>query len=365
MTGRKLFSADTHAIEPPNLWLDYIEPRFKDRAPRVRREENGDQWYADGAKFGSFGAVSQPGVRFDDPRKVTLSGTQDQIRPGAYDPHAHVKDMDADGISGDVIYPTQSLSLYNLKDSALISASCRAYCGWIADFCKTYPNRLRGIGIVNVDNPEEAAADVQRAAKLGLAGMLVPLQTIGERYDHPTFYEPLYAAAQDSGLPLILHTAAFRGSQDASDAVDHAVRDSRMRMACAAFLLGRVFERYPRLKLGVVEFELGWFPYFSWRVDQVYTDRRAGLKIERFSNGALPSDHARRNMFITFQEDRGGIEMRHLVGIENILWGSDYPHAEGSFPKSREIVERTLQGVPENEKEQILWKNTARIFRLD
>jgi predicted TIM-barrel fold metal-dependent hydrolase len=362
----KMLSADAHVIEPPNLWQDYIEPRYRSRAPRVERVGEVDQWLADGEKFGTFGATAQAGVRFDDPRKLRLHGTHDEVRRGGYDPHEHVKDMDADGISGDVIYPTQSLTLYNLKDSALISACCRAYNDWMADFAKPYPNRLRGMAILNVDDPVEAAADLRRAVGKGLGGALIPLTALEHRYDHPSFYEPLWAAAEETGRPLILHTAAYRNSQGArGDAPEFVNREVRMRAALAAMIFGGVFERYPGVRVGVVEFELSWFPYFIRRADSLYLNTPTGLQLPRFKNGALPSDHARRSVFITFQEDEPGIQLRHYVGIDNILWGSDYPHAEGTFPNSRTIVQKTLHGVPEDEQRKILWDNTARIFGFD
>ena len=105
------------------------------------------------------------------------------------------------------------------------------------------------------------------------------------------------------------------------------------RNAIAAMIYGGVFERYPKLKVGVVEFEVAWAPYFMARLDNVYTERAVGRKLQRFKDGLLPSDFFRRNVFISFQEDDLGIQLRSSIGVENLMWGSDYPHAESTFPE--------------------------------
>lgn len=359
-----ILSADTHVIEPPNLWQDYVEPSFRDRAPKIMRVGDHDQWVADGAKFGTFGVTAQAGVRFDDPKKIRMTGTQDEVREGAYNPHAHIRDMDADGVSGDVVYPTQSLTLYNLNDPKLLSACVVAYNNWIADFCNTYPDRLKGVAILNVDDPKEAAGELRRVAKKGLRGAMIPLETtVGPRYDDRAFYEALWDAAAETRMPLVLHTAAFRGSTEVrGDAVAFCSREVRVRNALAAILLGGAFERHPGLKVGSVEFEAGWFPYFISRVDMQYLEKDAGLKLPRFKNGAKPSDFARDGIFITFMEDQFGVFARDYIGVDNLLWGSDYPHAESTYPKSREIVARIMAGASAEDCKKILHDNTARLF---
>jgi len=129
----------------------------------------------------------------------------------------------------------------------------------------------------------------------------------------------------------------------------------------AAMIFGGVFERFPKLKVGAVEYEVSWVPYFLDRMDDTYKYRVAG-HMNRFKGDTLPSDFWHSNCFVSFQEDDLGIQLRHLVGVDNLLWGSDYPHSESTFPKSKEIVERILGDIPDDEKAKIAGLNTARMY---
>lgn len=369
MSTFTLISSDSHIIEPADLWETHIDRTFRDRAPRLVHEGEFDQWYAGGVKFGNIGTNQQAGLRFEAPDKLTAGGSMNTIPLGGVDPHAHVKDMDVDGVAGGVLYPSQGLTVYRVPDSELLSAIFRAYNDWLADFCKPYPRRLKGIAMLNLDEPPVAASELRRAADIGLAGAMIPLRPMQHRYDHP-MYEPLWAAAQDLDMPLSLHVGTYRWrpgtnpNDAAQDIVDFTNRECDARNAIAAMIYAGVFERYPKLRVGVVEFEVAWAPYFLARLDNVYTERAVGRKLQRFKDGLVPSDFFRRNVFISFQEDDLGIQLRSIIGVQNLMWGSDYPHAESTFPKSRQIVERILKDVPDEEKAMIAGANAARLYHF-
>jgi predicted TIM-barrel fold metal-dependent hydrolase len=279
--------------------------------------------------------------------------------------------MDADSVVGGVLYASQGLHLYRaVPDTELLSAIFRAYNDWMADFCKPYPNRLKGIAMLNVDEVEDAVGELQRIAKLGLAGAMIPVRP-EKRYDDPR-YDPLWAAAQDLSMPLSLHVSTQRQRPGMEvvlpipgDPVEALNRDADPKTAIGSLIFGGVFERFPRLKVGAVEFEVAWAPFFVRRMDIVYKERPSGLKGKRFANGALPSDIFRRNVFVSFQEDSLGVELRAYMGADNLMWGSDYPHAESTFPKSREIVERVLKNVPEQDKIKIAGSNAAKLYNFN
>ena len=368
MSDYKLISSDSHVVEPPDLWQKRIDPKFRDRAPRLVREEDTDQWYADqDFKFGAVGSIAQAGLRFEDPSKITAEGRVENIPVGGYDPHAHVKDMEQDGVAANVLYPTQSFLGYLIPASDLLSAVFRAYNDWITEFCKHYPDRLKGIAIINVDDVAEGVAELERAAGMGLVGGMIPLVPLHERYDHP-MYEPLWAAAQDLAMPLSLHVSALRPKAGLvveellGDRVVFTNLEFYMRNALAAMIFCGAFERYPKLRVGAVEFEVCWAPFFIMKMDDTYNNRPSGVSGYRYQKDMLPSDFFRRNVFISFQEDAIGMELRHHIGVDNLMWGSDYPHSESTFPKSREIVERILEGVPPDEKAKIAGENCARLY---
>ena len=210
MNAYRLISSDSHVVEPRDLWEAWIEPAFRERAPHVVREEARDQWIADGdVPIGTFGSVGQAGVRFEDRTQITHYGRAEDIPPGGRDPHAHARDLDRDGVHADVIYPSVTLTAYMLPAGDLVSAIFRAYNNWLAEFCRAYPGRLNGVAVLNVDNVDEALEELERTAKLGLVGACIPSAAGVVRYHDPS-YEPLWAAAQDLGVPLSLH-AVCRG----------------------------------------------------------------------------------------------------------------------------------------------------------
>src|SRR3989454_10909444 len=207
MTTHKLISADSHIVEPPDLYTHRIEPKYRERAPRMERMETptgrkSDAGFIEGRPVGSLGAVMQAGQRFEDPSQIDFLGTWEDVRLGAYDPQAMIKENEIDGVWGACLQPSQGLFWYRISDSGLLSAICRVYNDWIADFCRASPDRLKGIAMLNVDDVEEGCQELERCAKLGLVGAFIPVSPLPDRpYRHP-IYERLWWTAQDVGVPL-------------------------------------------------------------------------------------------------------------------------------------------------------------------
>ena len=364
-----LVSSDSHLLEPADLWSRRTDARFRHRAPRVVRVADNDEWHADGVRFQSIrGTAYQAGLRFTRPEELSFDGQFEAIRPGALDPDAHVQDMDLDGVAGAVLYPTAGMQIYKVEDSNLLSACARAYNDHVAEFCGRHPGRLKGIAILNVDSIEESVGELERSRALGLAGALVPVGP-KVRYDHPS-YEPLWAAAEQSETPLTLHIGTERGAPNtgiaasAMDPVSMSAWAHELRISLAALIFGGVFERHPNLKIVVAEFEISWAFYLLHRMDDTYQHRVAGLKGRRFQTSALPSDFFRQNVHISFQEDAVGVQMRGHIGPGRLMWGADYPHAEATFPRSREIVDDIFEGVPLKEKVRMTRDNAARLYHF-
>jgi predicted TIM-barrel fold metal-dependent hydrolase len=369
MASYRIISSDSHVFEPADLWTTRIDKAFRHRAPRVVSDGLYDQWVVeDGKKVGSIGLVSQAGRRFEAPETITFGGSYREVRPGGWDPHEHIKDMAVDGVDGGVLYPSNGLFFFRIPDSALLSAIFRVYNDWLAEFCRAYPQQLKGIAMVNVDEPQEGVRELERAAKLGLAGAMIAVSPLPDRPYSLPMYEPFWAAAQDLNMPISLHTATQRPGpgvptlDNASQtATQRASIDHWVRTALADMIYAGVFERYPKLRVAAVEFELSWVPYFLRMLDYVYIERQQQATY-RFKDQLRPSDFFHRQVSLSFQEDDLGIQLRHLIGVDQLMWGSDYPHAESTWPKSREILARILQGVPEEEQAKIAGGNAARLY---
>jgi predicted TIM-barrel fold metal-dependent hydrolase len=370
-----LISSDSHIVEPPDLWTSRIARRFRERAPRVQREADGDWWYVDGKRSMSFLGV-QTGDRFEkDPTELIISAHFEQVRPAAYDPHAFVAENLEDGVVGSVLYPSQGLLAYGIPDPELCSAVMAAYNDFIAEFCAAEPRRLKGIALVNVDDPLEAARELERCRVLGLAGAMISVLPAADRsYDLP-IYEPLWAAAVELGMPLAMHVATGRAAASVDVKQQGVTRvspsafylqDHFVRKSLGEMIFSGVFERHPGLRMGSVEHEVAWIPFFLAQMDYTYTDRPVRGEWHRFADpDLLPSHFFRRNCFVSFQEDAYAMRMRDVVGVETLMWGSDYPHTESTFPRSREILGEILAGVPEPERLRIVRENTRELFGFD
>jgi predicted TIM-barrel fold metal-dependent hydrolase len=372
-----LVSSDSHVVEPPDLWSGR-GGALAARMPRVVSEPDGDWWYVDGRKTMSFLGI-QTGDRFvKDRDELRTSGAFGDVRPAAYDPARYLAENETDGVWGSVLYPSQGLVLYGVPATDVVSASMKAYNEWLAEFCRHDPGRLKGVAMVNVDDVDDAVRELARCRALGLCGALVTVLPPRWQPFRSPVYDRLWAAAQDLDLPLSLHVATDRADVRAGDAAftldvkavppsAFVNKDHQIRQTLADLIFSGVFERFPRLRVGSIEHELAWIPFFLEQMDYTYTQRPPrGPEWIRFRDrGALPSDFFRRNVFASFQEDRVGLAVRGEIGVDALLWGSDYPHTEATFPRSREVLARVLAGVAPEEAARIVSGNCARLYGFD
>ena len=371
MPTDRILSSDSHVVEPPDTWKGRLPAKYADRAPRVVSDADGDWWFVDGVRTNSFQGGAQTGKRFDRPEELRPAGRFADVRRGAYDPQEFLADNDLDGVWGSVLYPTEGLSLFQVPDGELLAAIFAGYNDWLAEFCRHDPRRLQGIAMVHVEDVAGAVAELARARKLGLVGAMITVGPAEEwSYDRAE-YEPFWAAAQDLGMPLSLHIATFRPQPGTAYEDNRSARpalianwDRYMKMSLAHMILAGVFERHPRLRVGSVEHELGWVPFFLDRLDYTYTQRARRPWWHRFKDG-LPSDFFHRNVFLSFQEDAMGIRDRELIGVDQMMWGSDYPHTESTFPQSQKLLDRVFAGVPNEERRRITRDNVARLYGFD
>ncbi len=369
-----MLSSDSHVIEPPDLW-DGAGGGLGDRMPHVERLDDGDWWIVDGYKTMSFLGI-QTGDRFaGDPEKLRTSGTFSQVRPAVLDPRRYIEENESDGVWGSVLYPSQGLVLFEVPVTDVVSASMRRYNDWLADFCGEAPDRLKGIAMLNLDDIDAGVAELERCRERGLAGALITVAPPRWQPYRSPAYDRLWAAAQDLAMPLSMHVATDRADPRVGRAafrldvknVPPSVfvnPDAQVRQAYAELIFSGVFERFPRLRVGSVEHELGWIPFFLDRLDYTYTDRPPrGPEWLRFRDpGTLPSDFFRRNAFASFQEDPHALRLLDVLGPGVPTWGSDYPHTESTFPRSREIVASRLKAVDDADAARITCGTCAELY---
>jgi len=376
MADYRIISADSHIVEPPDMYSSRIAPQFRDRAPKMERRKtpNGreyDAWVLEGMQVGTLGAVMQAGQRFDDPSQIDFLGLWEDVRKGAYNADAMLRENEEDGVWGSVLQPSQGLFWYRVPDSALLSEICRVYNDWIADFCKANPTRLKGIAMLNLDDIDEGCREIERIKKLGLVGAFIPVSPLPERPYRDPVYDKFWAVAQECDVPLLMHIATNRYGVPGCEftmnvgeltGAGRSTTDFWVRYSLSAMVFAGVFDRFPRLKVGSVEHETAWIPHWLKQMDFTYVERPVFTKGWKSKDGLMPSDYWRRNMFVEFMEDDLGIQMRDHIGVENMLWGSDYPHAESTWPRSQDFIKRIFKGAPEEDVRKITSENAAKMF---
>ena len=374
MSEYRVISSDSHIVEPPDLWEGKIDPKFHDRRPVMRNTDMGEMWFIDNEfTLGNNNMGAQPGVRFEEEDHMEAFPEWEKVRLGAYIGEEATKDMDVDGVDTSLIYPTMTIFLYPyIPDGKLLDAIFKVYNDFAAEFCQADTRRLNAIGVINIDDVEDGVAEVERCAKMGLVGATIPEYVADEGYHLPK-YEPLWACAQDQSMPLSFHI--FTPRMSATRSWDRDLRDSFhssnilldnadfwVRTSLTEMIWSGVFDRHPNLQVGVAEHELNWVPYWLERADFSYDQRTSGRQGFRLENNKRPSDVFHSNCFVDFQEDKLGITHRDVIGVDNIMWGSDYPHEEGTWPKSHDFIEDILADCTEDEKAKIVGGNAARIY---
>jgi predicted TIM-barrel fold metal-dependent hydrolase len=367
----KIISADDHLQEPPDLWSARLPRLLRDRGPRVVRLPDGsDAWAVEGAQPRPFGILVQAGKQAHEKKDSGM--TWADVPKGAWDPDARIKDMDLDRIDATLLYPNVGLDFFMgqvklAPDLAL--PVCRAYNDYLSEWCSTHPRRLYGIALIPCDDIDGAVAEMRRAAKLpNIKGALIP--TVPPVADwNDTRYEPLWQTAEELGMILSIHAGKPRGLPHRNDlyktpggAMIYMQLGRLSLIETLGFLVwSGVFERHPGLKFVSVEGDIGWLPYFAERGEGVIKRHGgwAGHKLKY-----PPGYWFGKSLFATFEEDKVGIKMRHDIGIDALMWASDYPHSATTWPESAQSIAETFEGVPQPELRKIVHDNAARLYGL-
>jgi predicted TIM-barrel fold metal-dependent hydrolase len=364
-----IVDADSHVIEPPDIWESRVAARFRDRVPQAV-DDGGNEWLVcEGRKLMSAGHMS--GLSRGDSTlpldSALVKGRwRDDILPGAFTPLARLADMDTDGVDVAIIYPTVALTLYSLPDRALVAELFRAYNRWLSELCSTAPARLVGITALLGDDPAAEVAELHNAPA---AGFLIPLYDDRDADFAARRWDPLWAEAQQRGVPVAFH-AFVRGPGERSTVTEPTMdalvdRPARVQRALLSMILAGVFDRFPGLKIVSAENEAGWAASMLERADTSYRRGRFG----RPDDGAIdraPTEIFREHVYLTILADRTAVHTRSVIGVDNLLWSSDYPHNVSTWPHSRQHIDGWIgeAGVPEDEVAKLLGGNARRLYGL-
>ena len=359
-----IISADSHVVEPVETFSQYLDPKFKDRAPRVESRSDHDVLLVDGLPPRHLGGQAVAGR---DPKLMRVQGRyKEGSTQGGWDPHVRIKDMDLDHVDAEVIYPTIAFFVWRVPDPAYRVALMDSYNRWLADYCKTAPDRIIGLGLIAIHDTNVALRQIRDVSKLGLRGICIPSNAPKDKPFTHKDYEPIWAAVQDTKLPISLHV--FTGAEAPPEITNFLIRytviPSYISETITTFISGGIFERYPNLKLVSVEVDVGWMANYLQRIDHAYERHRYRTGLGDVLK-EMPSYYFKRQVFGTFMDDRAGVVMRNEIGIKNIMWSSDYPHSDSTWPHSQEVIKRIFAGIPEPDKRRILLDNVKELYSLN
>jgi predicted TIM-barrel fold metal-dependent hydrolase len=364
MTDYRLISSDSHVTMPVEAWQEYLPEGLRERAPRIVSTDEGDFTEFEGRRTPINTLNNLAGKKPED-YTLNVRRLEDQ-RAGASDPAERLKDMDVDGVDAEVLYVGGPLQT---ADSELRLASFDGYNRWLADFSSYAPKRLLGMGAVAIDTPDMAADYVRAIKAAGLAGAYIPLfPGADDDYGNPR-WDAMWDAFRETGLPIGLHVGGRRPGTPSVNIFESAPRFmtglvmSKLTMAEAVSELihGLVMQRYPDLKFIAVEGQIGWMSFFQYYSDHLWEKHKYWTKSEL---AEPPSHYFRRQVFGTFMEDPVGLREREHIGIDNIMWASDYPHSETTWPNSKALTDEWFTQYGDDDKRKILWENCARVYGL-
>src|SRR5262252_1662540 len=365
-----IISADSHVIEVPDLWEKGMPQTLQARAPKVYFDEKKDAWLfrSDEVIPQAVGGLFMAGQRPDNLENFRRAGFS-VARPGGWDPIVRMKDMETDGVSAEVLYPSLGLGLYCVQDTTLQEALFRTYNDWLIDYCQKVPDRLFGIALISMYDIDHAIAETERCKKAGMVGTMiwqVPDAKLPFTSEH---YERFWAASQDLDMPVHLHIltgfgpSMNRGTAKGLTRYRNSVNQTReIQDALFDMIFSGVLERYPKLKIVSVENEVGWMPFWLQQWDYYY-NRFKKVNPPPFTKN--PSEYFKDQIFGTFFRDTVAGHNFEWWGQDNCMWSNDYPHGNSTWPESKKYIDRDLGHLPADIRKKLVCTNVSKLYDME
>ncbi|MBV1878825.1 MAG: amidohydrolase [Pseudomonadales bacterium] len=364
-------SADSHITEPPNCYIDYIDPKFRADAPHIEQSASGDDVYVIKGVKKSVPLALLDGAGYSIAERKSRVGTIkfEETRRAGWDPEYRKEAQEIDGIAAEIIYASVGMALCTHPDIEYKNACMQAYNRWLADFCGALPNRLFGLAQTAVVSVDSAIEDFRRAKEMGMVGMMMPGEPVEGDYDYPE-YDALWECATDLDMPIAFHiltsrTGGFSKKQNAHRGhpmngfltIIRAVQD-----VVGLLTLGGVFERHPKLKMVCAEGDAGWMPHYMYRMDHAAKFNVEGGIIKGLSK--LPSEYLKNNVWMTFQDDWTAFKTADLMNYKQLIWANDFPHTDSTWPDSQALLDEHAVHLTTDQQQAIMRDNVAETFNL-
>ena len=381
-----LISVDDHILEPPNLWIDRVAAKDRDRAPNMQTDDNGmDVWVYDGKKMPSSGLSAVVGKSKEEFSPEPLNYAE--MRPGCYDAKARVEDMDQSGVLASLCFPTLPRfcgQLFMEASDREFGFQClQIYNDWLVEeWCGAAPGRYIPLMLIPMWDPQLAVKEMERMAARGVTSFAfsenpepLGLPTI---HDADHYWEPVMAAANELGMVASMHVGSSstlpRICNDAPFMANLTWGASRTSGTMLSWIFSGLFQRYPNLKIALSEGEIGWAPYFLERAEQVLDKQRywvsRGTKFMGHAGNEADLDTLdiresfRNHIYGCIIEDRHAMKSLDEIGEDNVMCETDYPHSDSTWPNCIDVARDTMKDLPEHVQYKLLRGNAERLYRF-
>jgi predicted TIM-barrel fold metal-dependent hydrolase len=376
----RVLDTDQHVTPPKDFWVTRMPSKYRDVAPQVVELPDGTEaWSFEGGK--DLHAFGLENVGSRDPKTLSWSTRYDELDPAFYEPKARIAAMDVDGVDAALLFASVAGRCAVTADDDLYRACFRAYNDGIWDWAQEGdPRRMYPAAIIPCRSMEMASDELKRVAEMGFRHLLGIMSPSGSSRPGADDY-PFWSMVEDTAMVISLHGGGVGGRFPGSPARPNApkvatppVRDQIMiaagrsggmgvQMTLALFVFSGLFERFPGLKVGLIETSAGWFPSFVDRLDSAYVTHR-DLLAQGPVLRQLPSEYL-RNVHVNFDREIEAIGLRDRIGVDHLMFGTDFPHIGSYWPNSRYYLQLVLKELASEDVEAILWGNAARLYDIE
>ena len=372
----RIISADSHVMEPYDLWSNAIGHKYGDRTPRIIHEykgKKGDFFYS-----GSQGRpASEIASLNPETDKAAIEAEEKGFEEAGYNSAVRVRWQEEAGVAAEVVNTTRMLGILRNPDREVVRACAEAFNDWAAEFVSYDPKRLIGASVIPMDDVDWATKELERTVKMGLVGPLINcVPPEGAPPYRNRTYDRFWAVAQDADIPVTLHLVTgrvtdplgltpTRGHEENEEnpALWVELYNEVHAVLASDFIFGKILDRFPKLKVICSEFEMSWVPSFMGRVDQIQSDVGGRLDLNKLEMQA--SDYMRTRVWHGIIDDPYGKYAIPIVGADRVLWGSDFPHLRSIGLEAQAAVNSLIEDLPFEDQEKIIGGNAVKMFNID
>lgn len=364
MNNKWLISADSHVLEPDDLFTKPLGKKWGDAVPQYVNEYRGDKslYYFTGIEY----------VKIEEIVEKDESGLQEELLEASKDPHFRIKCLDRDGIYAEILNATWMLYTLRTPNDELVQDCCEVYNDWMHESCSADPKRLFGTAMIHMANVDWAVKELERAGKLGLKSVII---NVDSRPEWPLYqeavYDPFWAKAEEMDMPVTLHIITgnvrdlftYHGNERI-----RVVRDTLNLLTEAGpvlgneFIFGGIFDRFPKLKVVCSEYEVSWLPYWLFRIQQLQNSLGAAMNIKM---PKLRVEEYLPRIYHGVIDDSQFDKILGVIDPRQIMWGSDFPHSRCTYPNSQKVVQDVFGHLDEAVVADLSFYNAARYYNID